>query len=190
MGNDIILGAYCMNLKEKKEQYYPSKDLCIKLDIADSTLRKWCLALEKNGYNFTRTEQNRRLFTNNNIEVLEQLKHLVQTQKMNLENGSIIVSTKALEGRSPTGTPSVPSIETDESSVIQKLNDYIEKQEQFNQELLKRLDKQNTYINENLKNRDRVLMETMNNFIEERRSEVKKIEENKKGVFGRLFGRK
>ena len=181
-----------MNTVEYEIKYHPTKEVCARLDIADSTLRKWCIALEKNGYNFTRTTQNRRLYTNHDLKVLDHLKELIQGKGMNLENASIIVISKFTDMRSSEGTPSVPD-KNDEPPVqriVEKLQEHIEKQERFNQELVKRLDEQNQYIKERLDQRDKLLMETMDDLIEQRKEEMKLLEEankKKENWFTKLF---
>lgn len=164
-------------------RYYPSKDLCERLGISSSTLRKWCIALEKQEYEFTRTEQDRRLYTDKDLPVLDALKELIQSKRMSLENASVIVASRFLD-RSNSRTPSVreetgqnPNMD---SAISQTLTEHIEKQEQFNQELLKRLDEQNQYINNRLDQRDKALTETMNQLMEQRKEEIKLLEEAKK----------
>lgn len=173
--------------------------MCERLDISDSTLRKWCISLEKNGYTFTRGEQNRRLFLNQDLEALDHLKLLVQGKKMSLENATIIITSRYNEIRSSTGTPSV-HVEKDDPAVqevierlsehIEKQNQFIEKQEQFNQELLKRLDKQTEYINDRLDKRDESLLNTMDQLMQQRKEEMKLLEQatnQKDNWFTRIF---
>lgn len=174
-----------------QEKYYTSKEVCARLDIADSTLRKWSISLEKNGYSFARGEQNRRLFLEDNLVALDHLKVLVQEKRMSLDNASIIVTSKFVDDRSSERTPSVPA-ENSNPSVRDALQKHIKKQEYFNQELLKRLDEQNQYINNRLDQRDEALMETMNKMIEQRQEDRKLLEEaneRKSNWFTRLFNK-
>src|SRR5690606_41940610 len=59
---------------------YSPKDMAKILDIGDSTLRKWCIALEENDLFFARTENNKRLFTDQDIVILKTFRDLVQVQ--------------------------------------------------------------------------------------------------------------
>lgn len=175
-----------------QQQYYPSKTLTDQLDISGSTLRKWCIALEEKGYEFARTEQNRRLFTKDDLNVLEHLKTLIREKNMSLDNASIIVASMFNDDRSPTGTPSVREENNGviSNEVIHKLTEHIEQQEKFNQELLKRLDEQNDYINKRLDQRDKLLMETLRDLNKQRKEEIKLLEqanEDKGNWFTRLF---
>lgn len=185
------------NEKLDQQRYYTSKEVCARLDIADSTLRKWSISLEKNGYDFARGEQNRRLFLENDLIALDHLKSLIQGKKMSLENASIIVASRFVNNRSSTGTPSVraeSAHNNGDSPALAKLTEHITQQEQFNQELLKRLDEQNKYINNRLDQRDKNLVETMNALLESRKEQIKLLEEvkdeQKKSFFSRLFGKK
>ncbi len=194
-----------MSTESTKEQttYYPSKDVCNKFDISSSTLRKWCLALEEGGYEFARTEQNRRLFVDGDLEALESLRELIQNKGMSLKNASTIVTSRFKGVRSSSGTPSVPETQNNSKTPsnekmfdtllehIEIQNNYIENQEQFNQELLNRLDKQQSYMNEKIEQRDRQLMEAMNRMTEERKKEIKLLQEakeEKKGWLAKLLG--
>ncbi|MGG0369514.1 DUF3967 domain-containing protein [Priestia endophytica] len=56
------------------------------LKVGDSTLRKWCIALEKEGYTFTKGVRNSRAFIKKDIVVLEDIKLLLQESGMNLES--------------------------------------------------------------------------------------------------------
>jgi len=165
------------------ERYYTAKETSDEFNISGSTLRKWCLSLEKHGYEFTRGEQNRRLFSEKDLESLKYFQELIQVKNMSLENASIIISSRFKESRSSTGTPSVraESVQNNEDSpTLEKLTEYIQQQERFNQELLKRLDEQSEYINNRLDQRDNALMETMNKLHEQRKKEMKLLEERKK----------
>jgi di/tripeptidase len=73
---------------------YSAKDITLSLDIGDSTLRKWCLALEENGYIFYRTDQNKRLFTEKDIIVLRHFQQLVKEKNMSMNNASLIVTAR------------------------------------------------------------------------------------------------
>ncbi|MCE0553209.1 hypothetical protein LQK80_01020 [Bacillus thuringiensis] len=60
------------------EQGYWSKEISELLQIGDSTLRKWCIALENQKYIFIRGRNNSRAFVDKDIIVLKRMKELVQ----------------------------------------------------------------------------------------------------------------
>lgn len=181
-----------------QEKYYPSKEVCEIFDISSSTLRKWCLSLEKYGYTFTRTTQNRRLYIDNDIDALKSLKELIQDKNMSLENATIIVVSRFKQdddsSRSSAITPSVREDNNNEllnmlTQHIERQEEHIKKQESFNQELLKRLDEQSKYIDDRINQRDQSLMETLNRMTEQRKEEIRLLEESKenKGWLAKLF---
>ena len=45
------------------EKAYTPREVKTTLDISDSALRKWCLALERNGYKFIRNDKKNRIFS-------------------------------------------------------------------------------------------------------------------------------
>lgn len=68
------------------ERAFGTKEVSEMLKVGDSTLRKWCIALEKEGYTFTKGVRNSRAFIQKDIVVLEDIKLLLQESGMNLES--------------------------------------------------------------------------------------------------------
>ncbi|MCM3732990.1 MerR family transcriptional regulator [Fictibacillus nanhaiensis] len=184
---------------------YVTNELSKILNIGTSTLRKWCLALEKNDYEFMRTDQNKRLYVERDVIALRHFQALVQQNNMSLENAALIVSSKFNKDRSSTGTPSVlqNNEENKRSSersepVLEQLvehikmqQEYIERQEQFNKELLTRLDKQQKYIEERLNERDKALTSSIRE-LQKSNEEIKQLnaaEPEKKSLLSRLLGK-
>lgn len=187
-------------MEERTEKAYSPKEMSTTLDVGDSTLRKWCLALEKNGYVFIRNDQNSRVYVENDLVVLRHFQQLVKQHNMQLENAAQLVVDRFGTGASEVGTGVVP-VEKEEkqrdlmrsNEFVQKLLDHIEKQEAFNQELLKRLETQQKYIDERLEERDRKFMESLRD-SQETKQQLLEIaaaheEEKKKGFLSRLFGK-
>jgi DNA-binding transcriptional MerR regulator len=149
---------------ETTEKAYTTKEVSTTLEIRDSTLRKWCLSLEKNGYKILRNDKNQRLFVERDLVVLRHFQQLVQENNVPLENAAKLVVDRfgngPFEGR--TGIVRKKEKEAHRDSkryeeVIQQLSDHVGKQEEFNQELLKRLEQQQKYIEERLNERDNVV---------------------------------
>lgn len=180
------------------------RDMTNRLNIGDSTLRKWCLSLEEHGYNFYRTDQNKRIFTQQDLIVLQQFQKLVQEKNMSMNNASLVVTTKHQKAPFSDETEieqenNVPSMRSD-NQFIERLMTYIEhqeerqkQQEQFNKALLERLDQQQKYIEERLNKRDETLIQSLREVQETKKliaaAEEKREEESKKGFFQRLFGK-
>lgn len=190
---------------ESYEKAYSPKEISLTLDIGDSTLRKWCIALENQGYQFIRNDQNKRVFVDSNIVVLRHFKELVQNHSMQLNNAAMLVIDRFGKGTFSQGTGVVPvenNRDSDRSNdeIITKLMNYIEQQEerfeqqeQFNRALLERLDEQQKYIEERLNKRDDMLVQSLREVQETKKliaaAEEKREEESKKGLFQRLFGK-
>ena len=180
------------------------------LDIGTSTLRKWCLALEENGYHFTRTDTQRRLFVEQDIVALKYFQKLVQGENFSLENAAKVIASKYKTEPSETRTPSVlPENEIEKrdfkrsNEILAELLERAKKQEQFNQELLRanrelmqRLEDQQKYIDERLNTRDQLLMKSLKESMETRKmiaaakeEREKEEREKKKGFWSRWFGK-
>lgn len=67
-------------LLENKNGYW-NKEVCRLLNIAESTLRKWCIELEKNGYIFDRAIKDSRAFTDKDVRALQSFKRLLKDKK-------------------------------------------------------------------------------------------------------------
>lgn len=187
------------------EKAYTPKEISLTLDIGDSTLRKWCIALESQGYQFIRNGQNKRVFVDANIVVLRHFKELVQNHSMQLNNAAMLVIDRFGKGSFSQRTDVVPAennrdLDRSYDEVIAKLMHYIEqqeerfeKQEQFNRTLLERLDQQQQYIEERLNKRDETLVQSLREVQETKKliaaAEEKREEESKKGFLQRLFGK-
>jgi hypothetical protein len=201
------------------EKAYSPKEINTTLDIGDSTLRKWCLSLEKNGYAFMRNDHKQRIFVENDVVVLRHFQNLVKHHNMQLENAAKLVVDRFGKGAFEVGTGGVPAeiegkqndlqrdlmrsseemtatllehVKTQEEfnrSLLQRLD----QQENFNRELVQRLEQQQTYIEERLEQRDRKLMESLRESQEVKQQllqiAVAQEEEKKKGFFARLFGK-
>lgn len=154
------------------ERAYSAKEVRAYLGVGDSTLRKWCLALEKSGYHFSRNEQNRRFYVEKDLVVLSNFKILVQDNNMPLENAANVIALKFSDGAFPQRTDSVPAkVENNEITPKDELFEALleryeillekyEKQEQFNKELLQRLDKQQEYIDRRFEKQEQLLLDT------------------------------
>jgi Protein of unknown function (DUF3967) len=186
----------------KFEDAYWGKEIAEILQIGDSTLRKWCLSLENQGYIFARGQNNSRAFVERDLLILRRMKDLVQNKGITLEMASEAVITRleppegtasvleeSRDGEQPL--PSVPSVQQNEL-----LLDILERQErleQQNKQLISKLEEQQNYINNKLEKRDIQIMEALRETQEAKKLIASSLEqqeqENKKGLFARLFGK-
>lgn len=175
---------------EEIEKAYWTHEAAKYLEIGESTLRKWCIELEKNGYTFIKGAMDSRAFTDKDLIALNHFKQLYKVKKHTREQAAkAVVEKYAMEGVNERSTP-VPmdnnrSYENLEN-MVKELLEQNKKQEEFNKALLKRLDQQENYIKEVLENRDRLLLETIRESQEEKAAA---LEKKKASWFNRLFGR-
>lgn len=184
---------------QEHEKVYTTKEISMALNIGTSTLRKWCLALEENAYQFTRDDQNGRSFIEGDIVVLKQFQYLVQKENFKLENASKVVASRYIDKSLPIESPPVLTDNTKIEHDIERSNELLktlleksEKQEQFNKELLGHLNQQQKYIEERLSKRDELLIQSLKESIETKQliAAAKDQEERpRKGFWSRLFGK-
>lgn len=171
----IFGGVFMTNEIEKA---YWTHETAKYLDIGESTLRKWCIELEKNGYTFVKGAMDSRAFTDNDLTALTYFKQLYKVKKHTKEQAAKAVIEKfSNEGVNERTTP-VP-MENDRSyenleKMVKNLLEHTKKQEEFNKALLKRLDNQERYIKESLENRDKLLLETIRESQEEKAAALEK----------------
>jgi len=198
------------------ERAYTTKEVSKTLNVVDSTIRKWCLSLEKNGYVFMKNDHNQRLFLEKDLVALRHYQTMVKENNFSMDNAGMVIAAK-FSSPFPNGTGDVPAVQKENEERpqarsdsrssersderINKLIEYAEKQEQFNKELVERLDaqqkyieKQQHYIEERLKERDEKLMESLRTFQETKQemlqiAAAKEEEKPKQGFFARLFGK-
>lgn len=158
------------------EKAYSPKEVFTTLDIGDSTLRKWCLALEKHGYGFIRNDKNSRLYVEGDLVVLKHFQNLTK-QNMPLDNAAALVVDRFGKGTFEVSTVSVPvEIEEEEQryfersydediqelkELITSQSEVITKQSELIKDLVTRMDQQQKYIDVKLSKHDELLLEAI-----------------------------
>ena len=77
------------------ERAYWTHEAAEQIGVGESTLRKWAIELEKNGYSFLKGEQEARAFLDKDILVLIRLKELVRGERKSVKEASTIVAEEA-----------------------------------------------------------------------------------------------
>jgi DNA-binding transcriptional MerR regulator len=180
---------------------YATKEVIEILGIGDSTLRKWAIALEEHNYNFIRTSQNKRMFSEKDLVVLKQFQLMVQTKNLSISTAAEVIAAKYSNGSAdsfPIRTedeqmtyPPLPYetlVEQVNSTkeTVNELKTDIEQLKTLNKELLSRLDERDKYINESLNRRDELLIQSVRESKETRKLLLEQNEEEKKkrkGIF-------
>lgn len=180
---------------------YSAKEVINKIDIGDSTLRKWCLALEKQDYHFIRTDQNKRLFTEKDVFVLSQFKVLVQDKNMSINNAAAVVASKYVKEVFSNETEVEQVLKSPFSNeTLEELRTEIEQLKSMNTKILSLLEEQKQdhddlqkYLKERVEHHDQLLMQSIRATQEEKQARLQlaaqQEEQKKKGFFSRLFGK-
>ncbi|MEC3020341.1 DUF3967 domain-containing protein [Bacillus cereus] len=177
-----------------EERGYWGREISTLLEIGDSTLRKWCLALESQGYTFVRGVNNSRAFVDKDVIILKRMKDLVQDKSIKLEVAAQIVMagmepaerTESVPGeeRSQNYLPSI-GVEVDK---LEQILQFQEEQQAFNKALLQKLEDQHVFyesriqeINKRSEEREKLFLQTIKELQQERNlietAEQKKSEE-------------
>jgi DNA-binding transcriptional MerR regulator len=183
---------------------YKAKDVMDKLDLKESVFKKYIGLLEREGYVVQKNQQGHRLFTDDDIKILESFIELSKYDGMTLESvAKQIGSVKKNEGHDAMIDKSydvMTLVETAVSNALQKQEErfrqVLKQQDEFNKQLLERIDQQHSYIEGKLKERDQLLIESLREVQETKKQMIevtaaKEIEEKvrKKGFWSRLFGK-
>jgi DNA-binding transcriptional MerR regulator len=161
------------------ERAYWNNEVAERLGMGKSTLRRWCLELEKQGYTFTKGEQDSRAFLEQDVLLLEKIKKL-QSKGSKLEQAiEQALSEKEQAPPTPMNTPSSPELDlqAERRKLKQELLQEI-KQELLGteQRILKRLEE-----------RDQLLMQHVRE-VQETKLLLAATEE-KKSWIAKLFGK-
>jgi DNA-binding transcriptional MerR regulator len=164
---------------------YKPKEVAQKLGISTDLLRKW---VDEFNVQTELTEKNHRRYTKENVELLITIQRMIQEQN----------KTWAQVRAWRNGDEEEFVTHEEKSRLenkIDKLTDMYERQLEFNQYLVQRLDQQDTFIQTKLEERlkiethDRELLSSLRQTMEETKDK-KEIAEEKEGFFFRLFGGK
>jgi DNA-binding transcriptional MerR regulator len=144
-----------------QEKSYWSREVAELLGISDSTLRRYSLILEQNGYRFLRDDNNRRAFLERDVIALRKFQEMAKSSDMTLEDAALAVISAIKEaeikGIVPSVAPTTHAINhynqryDDMVGKLQQLIEHNLKQETFNRFLLDRLEKQEIIIETILK---------------------------------------
>jgi hypothetical protein len=180
-------------MDETIEKAYTTKEISLTLDIGSSTLRKWCLALEENGYLFSRTDNQRRLFVNRDLIALRYFQKLVQGENFSLDNAAKVIASKYKTEASESRTPSVlleneeeqryfKRYDEDMEELKERVNnqtDVINKQTALIKDLVTRMNQQQKYIDNQLTKQDEKLTKRDELLFEALRESQRESQETK-----------
>lgn len=161
------------------------------IGVAPSTVKKYYLLFEQEGYTFKRSHEGYVLFSNHDIELLKELIMLKNQAGMTVNKAikEIVKSEVITDTTDVTDTTTDITVMTKQVATV--MTDISELKELIKQqnELIRQ---QQKYIDERLEQRDRKLMDSLRESQEERKAILQIAaaqEEKKKGFFARLFGK-
>jgi len=171
-------------------QTYWGSEVAKNLGIGSSTLRKYCLALEEAGYPFERGSNNSRIFYHKDVATIERLITSVNKKNITLEQAINLAMASVEEKK--VATVDMGSVADAEH--IKALTERIERLEQLNLELIKRLDQQSKLFQETdaqrikrEEQRDIQLMQVLREIQDSKR--LIAASEQRKSLWSRLFGK-
>ncbi len=162
---------------------YYSKDVAIELEITTSTLRRWSIELEKEGYTFHRNEKEQRIYYERDFKAFRELKKLLSNNVPFKDAVKAIVSTD-FENKNAHQTPSVYSqmVRLSKHELEEVVTKAIEKE---HEQLMKVFEDK---LNNTIEMRDRMLIQQMNRSREDRKKLIAATQEEKnKSWWKKLF---
>lgn len=183
-----------------RERTYSGREVAGLLGIGASTLRKWSMLLEQHGYWFLRDSQNRREYRQVDIACLQRFYSLTKDQLLPQDEAAQMVAmqnmpeparkeTAVAVALSPVPRPNVNNDALEElDEKLHALACHVQQQDAAYLALLARVEKQEWYITNNLKERDRRLTKAMNDIMDAK-IELAKIREaeRKTSFWHKLF---
>lgn len=118
------------------EPAYWGREVAEALGISSSSVRKYCIALEKFGHVFTKGSNNSRAFLEQDIILLRRMKDLIQTKGVTTNDAADVVLSTVKE------EPRTEVVRDEQPLVIQELNivrTAFEQQKEFNMQLINEL---------------------------------------------------
>lgn len=140
---------------------YFSKDVAEEVHVTPSTLRRWSIALEAQGYSFQRNEQEQRVYYERDFKAFRELKKLL-AHKVRFVDAIKAIATRDLTRENKQQTPSVYS-EINRLS-MREVEDIIKTAIQEEREVL--LEAFNQKLADTLETRDQLLVQQLQQTIE------------------------
>jgi hypothetical protein len=187
-----------MNDNNEFEKAYSTNEIANLLGIGDSTLRKWCLALEKEGYRFIRDDNDNRVFVEHDVIALRQLQEMIKGRKTTIGTAATLIyqrfsrddrtdRTGIVPYENPRSNERYNSLLEEMKKTQQELLEYRSEQQAFNKALLEQLKQQQEYIENSIKIRDEQLMNAVREMQETRLQLVASEQEKKKKKWWKLW---
>lgn len=163
---------------------YYSKDVALELDITTSTLRRWSIELEKEGYKFHRNEKEQRIYFERDFKAFREFKKLT-SNSVPLSDAIKAVVAMDFEKKNGELTPSVQTdvirlTKRELQSIIKSALE--EERDQFIEIMQEKW-------NDSLEKRDRLLMQQLKHSMEQRQQQIEMEKEQNKKVWWKIFSK-
>jgi hypothetical protein len=162
------------------------------INVAPSTLKKYYLLFEEEGYRFKRSAEGHVLFAPHDVELLKKLIVIKNQPNMTLKKAvQQIVSEEGVTDSPVTTVTTDITVMTNQVATVmtemQELKTLVHQQNEL-------LQQQQRYIDKKVKERDEKLVTSLRMAQEERRAFLTEVaavieEQQKKGFWARLFGK-
>lgn len=141
---------------------YFSKDVAHELEITTSTLRRWSILLEKEGYTFHKNEKEQRIYYERDFKAFRELKKLL-ANSVPVTDAIKAIASRNFDSENAEQTPSVYSemIRLSKRELEEIVKKTIEEEREV---LLEALDKK---MSETIEMRDRMLTQQLRKTFEE-----------------------
>ncbi|RPJ98582.1 DUF3967 domain-containing protein [Priestia endophytica] len=136
------------------EQTYFGSEVASTLKIGSSTLRKYSLALEEQGYVFDRGMNNSRIFYQKDVAMIQRIMNAMNKKNITLEQAIKLAISSVPEDIVATAVMDKQT----ESSIGVAMLERLERLEKINLELVKRLEEQQRMLQERDTIRDEQLI--------------------------------
>lgn len=145
------------------------------LGVQESTLRKYCALMVKHNYEFNKNAVGHRIFYKKDIEVIKKIVDLKNAGSLTLNESVKTILESDIDDVSAVEPISNP----DYAKILDEFATFKNEQQQFNQQLIEQLQKQQDYIKNSIEERDKKLMFAIKESMEMRRQLVAAEEEKK-----------
>lgn len=168
---------------------YYAKQVALDLDITTSTLRRWSISLEKEGYTFERNDKDQRIYYERDFKVIREIKyHLANS--VNMEDAIRLGISKVNHNQIKHQTPSVHETELRLSKCeLQAIvHEEVKKAVEAEREAMFHAFERR--LNDVIEMRDKETVKFLKDSMEHQKQLAATIEDGKKkGLFARLFGK-
>jgi len=183
---------------------YSPADMAAMLQLKPATLRKYSKLLEQYGYKIERNSQGHRYYQDRDIITLRNiisgnnsdvtLEQAIQNVVYLNGDSNVTNATNSDDAANDSDIQELKNMIHKQNELTQKQSEMIYKQNETIKELSRRLDQQQEYIKQSIEQRDRNLLDNMNQMLESQKqiaaeNQEENNEKKQESFFKRIFKR-